>query len=521
VDGRLPDRHPGSPGQRDARSAATQRKKPYRRRRSHDKIEHQSPKNENSDSYYEEAGRHPDDSGPATTGNFPIRRIRQKEENGSDPPIRMATSSEEDDHSHIIHIRGPGGDISLSSINLRDLCTCSRCVDPSTRQRLFTTAEIPETICAIPVEGTDSTLSFRWKDDVPGYGEDHITTFNRAVLDSIQKFGQVEKPDDFPERVLWDAKTFENDVRNIDYDQYMSDDAVLYKALEALHTHGLIFLQNVPESEASVAKITERIGPLKNTFYGMTWDVRSVPEAKNVAYTAQDLGFHMDLMYMRQPPHLQYLHCIRSSSAGGASLFVDSFRAALEVLHANIEHFRELAYRPVNFHYDHLDSNRYYHYKQFTVRTSHTAYLIEKAAQAHPTGTEPLSPEIRALFLRTMRDVAWSPPFQAPLRMNQKPAEDGQTARIGKLNQKMKKWHAAAAHFNRQIHEPSGIFERMMKPGECVIFDNRRVLHARKAFEIGDGGKERWLRGAYLDKDSYLSKLRVLQHKFNNAVESN
>lgn len=63
------------------------------------------------------------------------------------------------------------------------------------------------------------------------------------------------------------------------------------------------------------------------------------------------------------------------------------------------------------------------------------------------------------------------------------------------------------------------VYERMMKPGECVLFDNRRVLHARKAFEVGDAGKERWLRGAYLDKDPFLSKLQVLKHKLETQKE--
>jgi hypothetical protein len=40
-------------------------------------------------------------------------------------------------------------------------------------------------------------------------------------------------------------------------------------------------------------------------------------------------------------------------------------------------------------------------------------------------------------------------------------------------------------------------------------------LHARKAFEVADAGKERWLRGAYLDKDPFVSKLRVLAHRFS------
>jgi len=78
----------------------------------------------------------------------------------------------------------------------------------------------------------------------------------------------------------------------------------------------------------------------------------------------------------------------------------------------------------------------------------------------------------------------------------------------------LRHWHPAARKFNKIIHREENIHERMMKPGECVLFDNRRVLHARKAFEVADAGKERWLRGAYLDKDPFMSKLRVLTHRF-------
>jgi alpha-ketoglutarate-dependent taurine dioxygenase len=53
------------------------------------------------------------------------------------------------------------------------------------------------------------------------------------------------------------------------------------------------------------------------------------------------------------------------------------------------------------------------------------------------------------------------------------------------------------------------MFEYRMEEGDCVIFDNRRVLHARRAFEADKG--ERWLKGAYLDRDVYASKLSVLE----------
>jgi len=48
-----------------------------------------------------------------------------------------------------------------------------------------------------------------------------------------------------------------------------------------------------------------------------------------------------------------------------------------------------------------------------------------------------------------------------------------------------------------------------------VIFDNRRVLHARTAFsdiegQVADGETNRWLKGCYLEVDTLLDHTRVL-----------
>lgn len=48
-------------------------------------------------------------------------------------------------------------------------------------------------------------------------------------------------------------------------------------------------------------------------------------------------------------------------------------------------------------------------------------------------------------------------------------------------------------------------------PGDLVIFDNRRLLHARDAFE-GDSG-HRWLQGCYLERDEVRSRYRMLQRR--------
>lgn len=424
-----------------------------------------------------------------------------------------------------VSIEIDGGLHDFPPVLLRDLCSCPLCLDRSTRQKLFVTADIPLDIKATDCVSTPETAVVSWSKDVPGYGSDHKTEIPLRTLRKIVRYGKsVGLPienQDLPKRVYWSEKQYSQQCSDIDYESYMQDDDVLLRALRQLEMYGLLFIHSVPEDENSVETLAERIGPLKTTFYGRTWDVRSVPEAKNVAYTAQNLGFHMDLLYMEQPPHLQLLHCIRSSSAGGASLFTDSFAAVKDIYEFQISQFYALSNSKAAFHYDHPGS-QYYH--QFRSVIEHKAKRIDdfmadkydhipRDSQAGQLARKVYDP------MDFVSAVAWSPPFQAPFALKRDIMPDegrdttGRTPWNELLGRDVYSWHQAAQTFNTLIHRPENIYERLMKPGECVIFDNRRVLHARKAFEVGDVGKERWLRGAYIDKDPYLSKLRILSEQ--------
>ena len=50
-----------------------------------------------------------------------------------------------------------------------------------------------------------------------------------------------------------------------------------------------------------------------------------------------------------------------------------------------------------------------------------------------------------------------------------------------------------------------------------MVFQNRRVLHARRGFDAESG--DRWLKGAYVGGDAYRSKLRVLMEKFRKKPD--
>jgi len=83
----------------------------------------------------------------------------------------------------------------------------------------------------------------------------------------------------------------------VSYDDYMNpDDRGLKKLLELVHDYGVAFVKGAPTVDDEVGRVAERFGLIRNTLYGRLWDVKSVPRAKNIAYTSLPLHFHQDLL---------------------------------------------------------------------------------------------------------------------------------------------------------------------------------------------------------------------------------
>jgi gamma-butyrobetaine dioxygenase len=67
------------------------------------------------------------------------------------------------------------------------------------------------------------------------------------------------------------------------------------------------------------------------------------------------------------------------------------------------------------------------------------------------------------------------------------------------------------------VESEENLYEYRLQEGECVIFNNRRVLHGRRQFDTTTGS--RWLKGAYIDTDVFMSKYRVLSEKFEDLSQ--
>jgi alpha-ketoglutarate-dependent taurine dioxygenase len=403
-------------------------------------------------------------------------------------------SSHQSPFSSKVTIPVDGQPAAFESVFLRDSCTCPACVDSSTRQKTFQTCDIPVDIegsySPPPRNGSTETIVINWKNDIQGFAENHQTTLpleflRLSIAGDHRPHISHFKPTN---RIFWEKDTMTRDNVFIDYADYQSSDSTLHRALKMLESHGLVFLKNVPDttstdSAASLTAIMSRIGTVRSTFYGSTWDVKSVPHAKNVAYTHQFLGLHMDLCYLDLTPQFQFLHSMRARAPGGESIFADSFFAADRMRREDPPLFEALATFPVTFHYD--NAGEAYRQVRRTVELTEPADLATSPIQL----------------------VNWSPPFQGPL---------AQDVGLWDGGARLRRFHAAVRRFNELVSDEASLFELRMKEGECVMFDNRRVLHARRAFDVGKG--ERWLKGGYVDRDVFASRLAGLEGRFGGGA---
>ncbi|ORZ17767.1 hypothetical protein BCR42DRAFT_325607 [Absidia repens] len=368
---------------------------------------------------------------------------------------------------------------SYSHVWLRDNCPCEACVHPSSRQKLHSTADIDlnTTPRSVALDIDADTLVVEW-DRALRHQPSQQTHISRYPLSYLRRYASQPASQEFRFEHL-KPKTWTRDdyqLEWISHDDYMNTDQGLHRVVEQLYNDGLVFLKDVPaDDHASVTKVGERIGHIQETFYGRDFDVKNVAKSVNIAYTSLYLGFHMDLMYLDCPPGIQLLHCMKNSVKGGSSIFLDSYRA-VELLKVQYpEDYAILKQTPVSFHY--INNGHHMYHRRPTIVTD-DGYGLGPSWGMH---------------------VNYAPQFQGP--MDELPPKE------------MKRFYQAYQRFADFIEDESLRFEVTLKPGQLVLFANRRVLHGRTAFDPTSG--DRHLKGTYLTLDSLKDKLRVLGAKYD------
>ncbi|GMM37289.1 Aim17 protein [Saccharomycopsis crataegensis] len=429
------------------------------------------------------------------------------------------------------------GVVNFSNVFLRDASTSLDSINPISKQKLFSTGQISRGIRAIQapqiisVSATDGVsewaMEVNWSDgNVSIYKESFLKKYSSPETRIHGRYFEENWQ-------LWDNSIITKAENHlfIDFDKYMEDEPSLLQAMKNLNKYGLTFIKNIPKQldsegkpklvndEWFVESIAQRIGYIRETFYGRLFDVQSKKDAKNIAYTNGYLGLHMDLMYYESPPQLQLLHSITNRVEGGGSFFADSYAAVNEVSETDTQAYTAMTEIPVNFHYDNAGENYWYS----------RPMVVEDPDQIDPRTDHQL-----------IRHVNYSPPFQAPfdIGITSPLKKIGEFENLSQLDIGYR--HSAAAsgkrHVFREFHRGLQAFEKFinnesnqyklkLEEGVCVIFDNRRVLHAREGFNSKDNCQEeieyeRWFKGAYIDTDAYYSKMRVLFRRYGVDKEN-
>ncbi|MDT8896495.1 TauD/TfdA family dioxygenase [Halomonas sp. I1] len=244
-----------------------------------------------------------------------------------------------------------------------------------------------------------------------------------------------------------------------------ADEAILAPTLESVLGKGLVRLRNLPTEPGSLEAIARRIGPVRPTNFGQLFDVKAKPDPDSNAYTSIALPPHVDLPTREYHPGLQMLHCLENSVEGGQAVMLDGFAVAEALRDRHPAAWATLT--RVRWCYANTAKTTDYVWYEPMIRLDARGELLEVRI---------------ADFLRGPLQTAF---------------EDVEPA------------YEALMTLQRLLRDPAFAIRFTYAPGDLVIFDNRRLLHARDAFEGASG--HRWLQGCYMERDEIRSRYRMVQ----------
>ncbi|TGA91611.1 TauD/TfdA family dioxygenase [Streptomyces sp. MZ04] len=352
---------------------------------------------------------------------------------------------------------------------LRDNCPCERCRNPRNGQKLFQITELPAGL------GIEAERDVRTPDGAPAREitwapDGHRSVYPEAWLTAHRPGAGAGARDGGDGRTeagkeLWAAGRLRGvGIPEADWAAYSTEPAVRARALEQVLRLGFVLLRGVPREDRQVLDVARTFGFVRETNYGELFEVRVEADPNNLAFTGARITPHTDNPYRDPVPTLQLLHCLANAAVGGDSGLVDGFYAAALLREESPEDFAVLTRTPV----------------PFAFRDARTELRAER-------------PLIDVDPLGRIREIRFNNRSIGTLHA---PAEE------------LDAFYGAYRRFGELLLRPELQLDFRLAPGDCVIFDNTRLLHARTAFE--ESG-DRHLQGTYADLDSLASTLAVLR----------
>jgi gamma-butyrobetaine dioxygenase len=346
---------------------------------------------------------------------------------------------------------------------LRDNCPTS--FDSVTRERVFDIfheAEAPSPASA-RIDG--DTLEIVWK------GQGHVTRHGLGWLAGYARGEPRPDPSLVPRR-LWYADHYPK-VARFPQPALKADPALVARWIEALLVEGIALVTDMPNSDAGLTETVRLIGHVRPTFFGEFFDVKTHINPTNLAYTAKALELHTDTPAEDMAPGMQFLHCRANSVEGGLSLFLDGAAAAEDLRRASPRDFALLSETAIPYYCEH---------DTYDVRSRQR--VIELDAQGAVSGVT---------ISQHMADI-----FDLPQEF-------------------LDDYYPAFLRFGRLLQSDKYLMRFRLQAGECIVFDNHRIVHGRASYTAESG--DRHLRGCYSDRGEMRSTYRALttEGRFRHA----
>jgi alpha-ketoglutarate-dependent taurine dioxygenase len=357
-----------------------------------------------------------------------------------------------------------GAASEFASLWLRDNLREDR--DPHNGQRLVDVTDLPADPRIRAAHSANGAVLIEWQDGM------RPASFDLGWLAAQAAGAAAQRPE--LRRRLWlegSELVAERDFASVPLPAARTYAQARLAWLTRLLQDGIAFLRGVPCEERAILGAMTLVGQVAETNYGLVFDVRSVPQPANLAYSDLGLGLHTDNPYREPVPGFQALHALSTSPAGGDSLFADGCALAEHLRATAPQAFARLSTTAVPFHY--------------------------RAANAELYAERPL---IQLDSNGVVTAVHYNNRSIAPLAL---PARE------------VPAFYAAYRRFAALLHEPRFQLRTRLAPGDLVVFDNQRTLHGRTAFT--SARHPRHLQGCYLTRDSVYSGTGLLRRELAAA----
>jgi alpha-ketoglutarate-dependent taurine dioxygenase len=352
-----------------------------------------------------------------------------------------------------------GTSSEFASLWLRDNLPEDR--DPQNGQRLIDIADLPDDPKIRNAVAQNGSVTVEWETDARrGYFgidwlQDHAANRPGRPEADLKRWLEGASLDAFRD-FSWAA-----------FPEMKHDRGARGRWVGELLRDGIAFLSAVPTTDAGILEAAALMGRVSETNYGRVFDVRSIPQPENLAYSDLGLGLHTDNPYREPVPGFQVLHVLKASPDGGESLFGDGFAIALHLRAQFPEAFDVLTRTPVPFFYRSKDAE---------------LYAERPLIQLNCSG------EVSAVHYNS-RSIA-------PLRLAARDTGP---------------FYSAYRHFAAMLRDSRFHLRFRLRDGDLVALDNQRTLHGRTAFS--SARHPRHLRGCYLTRDSVHSEAALLRRE--------